>query len=40
MRSSEGSSLFSRGKGRLDFPVVERKVSDVTGAGDTVCAIL
>ena len=38
-RSQEGISLFSR-EGRKDFPALVREVKDVTGAGDTVCAVI
>lgn len=39
-RSEEGSSLFSRSLRRKDFPVRSREVKDVTGAGDTVLAVM
>jgi len=39
-RGEEGMSLFERGKARLDIPAVARQVYDVTGAGDTVAAVL
>lgn len=39
-RSEEGISLFEKGKLRNDFPVVAKQVKDVTGAGDTVLAML
>lgn len=39
-RSEDGISLFCRGKSRMDFPVRVREVKDVTGAGDTVLAML
>lgn len=39
-RAEEGMSLFQAGKGRLDFPVLSREVVDVTGAGDTVLAMI
>ncbi len=39
-RSEEGISLFSRTGERQDFPVRAREVKDVTGAGDTVLAML
>lgn len=39
-RSEEGISLFERGSGRKDFPVVMKEIKDVTGAGDTVLAML
>lgn len=39
-RSEEGISLFHRGGERRDFPVRVREVKDVTGAGDTVLAVL
>lgn len=35
-RGEHGMSLFERGAGRLDLPVVAQHVYDVTGAGDTV----
>lgn len=35
-RGELGMSLFERGGRRTDFPVVARRVYDVTGAGDTV----
>ncbi len=38
-RSEKGISLFSS-KGREDFPVVVKEVSDVTGAGDTALAAI
>lgn len=38
-RAQEGISLFSR-EGRKDFPAFLREVKDVTGAGDTVCAVI
>ncbi|MCH9633114.1 MAG: Bifunctional protein HldE [Chlamydiae bacterium] len=38
-RSSNGISLF-RGNKREDFPVKVKEVTDVTGAGDTVLAVL
>jgi len=38
-RAEEGMSLFDA-EGRLDVPAVAREVYDVTGAGDTVIAIL
>ena len=39
-RSEEGMSLFSKGEAREDFPVASKEVVDVTGAGDTVLAVL
>jgi D-beta-D-heptose 7-phosphate kinase/D-beta-D-heptose 1-phosphate adenosyltransferase len=39
-RSEQGLSLFYRGGDRRDFPVRVREVKDVTGAGDTVLAML
>jgi D-beta-D-heptose 7-phosphate kinase/D-beta-D-heptose 1-phosphate adenosyltransferase len=39
-RSEEGISLFQRGLSRKDFPVEVKEVKDVTGAGDTVLAVL
>ncbi|MCE5318653.1 MAG: PfkB family carbohydrate kinase [Parachlamydia sp.] len=39
-RSEEGISLFYRDGNRQDFPVRAREVKDVTGAGDTVLAML
>ena len=39
-RSKEGMSLFSKDEGRQDFPVTVREVRDVTGAGDTVLAMI
>lgn len=39
-RSEEGISLFYRDGQRQDFPVRAREVKDVTGAGDTVLAML
>ncbi len=38
-RSEEGISLYTKG-GREDFPVHVQEVRDVTGAGDTVLAVL
>lgn len=38
-RSESGISLFDR-KSRRDFPVRSREVKDVTGAGDTVLAVI
>jgi D-beta-D-heptose 7-phosphate kinase/D-beta-D-heptose 1-phosphate adenosyltransferase len=35
-RGEHGMSLFEQGGRRTDFPVVARRVYDVTGAGDTV----
>lgn len=39
-RSEHGISLFHKNGGRQDFPVRIREVKDVTGAGDTVLAML
>ena len=39
-RSEEGISLFHHSGEREDFPVRAREVKDVTGAGDTVLAML
>lgn len=39
-RSEEGISLFDAKGAREDFPVHAREVKDVTGAGDTVLAML
>ncbi len=39
-RSEQGMSLFSRAGERFDFPVQSREVKDVTGAGDTVLAMI
>ncbi len=39
-RSEEGMSLFRRDGGTLHIPTVAREVFDVTGAGDTVLALL
>jgi D-beta-D-heptose 7-phosphate kinase/D-beta-D-heptose 1-phosphate adenosyltransferase len=39
-RSEEGMSLFPREKEALHIPTVAREVFDVTGAGDTVLAVL
>lgn len=39
-RSEAGISLFHRGGNRHDFPVVMKEIKDVTGAGDTVLAML
>jgi len=39
-RSEAGISLFHQDKEREDFPVRMREVKDVTGAGDTVLAML
>lgn len=39
-RSEAGISLFSRGQKQLDFPVRSKEVKDVTGAGDTVLAMI
>ena len=39
-RSEAGIALFNRETGREDFPVVIKAIKDVTGAGDTVLAML
>lgn len=39
-RSSEGISLFGKHSAQLDFPVLPKEVKDVTGAGDTVLAMI
>jgi len=39
-RSQEGISLFNRSGERFDFPVRSKEIKDVTGAGDTVLAML
>lgn len=39
-RSEAGISLFGQKKNRVDFPVKVREVNDVTGAGDTVLAVI
>lgn len=39
-RSEAGMSLFSKTGGCIDFPVRSKEVKDVTGAGDTVLAML
>ncbi len=39
-RSEAGMSLFDRTFMRRDFPVRSREVKDVTGAGDTVLAVI
>lgn len=39
-RSEAGISLFNRTGERFDFPVLAKEVKDVTGAGDTVLAML
>lgn len=39
-RSEAGISLFTRQGQRLDFPVRSKEVKDVTGAGDTVLAMV
>lgn len=39
-RSEEGISLFKKCGERTDFPVHAREIKDVTGAGDTVLAML
>lgn len=39
-RSEAGISVFERNGSRQDFPVRAREIKDVTGAGDTVLAML
>ncbi|MBP9841571.1 MAG: HldE protein [Simkaniaceae bacterium] len=39
-RSEEGMTLFQKGGEREDFPVFSKEIVDVTGAGDTVLAVL
>ena len=39
-RSEAGMSLYEKGQERADFPVRSREVKDVTGAGDTVLALI
>ncbi len=39
-RSEAGISLFNKGGQRIDFPVRSKEVKDVTGAGDTVLAMI
>ncbi len=39
-RSEAGMSLFTKEGQRLDFPVRSKEVKDVTGAGDTVLAMI
>lgn len=39
-RSKEGISVFSRSEARRDFPAHVHEVKDVTGAGDTVLAVI
>jgi rfaE bifunctional protein kinase chain/domain len=39
-RSEAGISIFHRNGKRLDFPVAVKEVKDVTGAGDTVLAMV
>lgn len=39
-RSQDGISIFTNDGERFDFPVKARQVKDVTGAGDTVLAIV
>jgi rfaE bifunctional protein kinase chain/domain len=39
-RSEDGISIFQRHGRRLDFPVTVKEIKDVTGAGDTVLAML
>lgn len=39
-RAQEGAALFTATGERQDFPVLQREVKDVTGAGDTVLAML
>lgn len=39
-RSKEGISIFNKEQGRSDFPAFVHEVKDVTGAGDTVLAVI
>lgn len=39
-RSQDGISIFTKTGERYDYPVAAREVKDVTGAGDTVLAIV
>jgi D-beta-D-heptose 7-phosphate kinase/D-beta-D-heptose 1-phosphate adenosyltransferase len=39
-RAQDGVSLFLKEKQRIDFPAQVREVKDVTGAGDTVLAVM
>jgi D-glycero-beta-D-manno-heptose-7-phosphate kinase len=39
-RSDKGISFFDQKKNRFDFPVKSKEVKDVTGAGDTVLAMV
>jgi rfaE bifunctional protein kinase chain/domain len=39
-RSKEGISIFKANETRKDFPVTVHEVKDVTGAGDTVLAVI
>lgn len=39
-RAKEGISVFNREGGRQDFPACVHEVKDVTGAGDTVLAVV
>lgn len=39
-RSEHGISLFEANESRQDFPVTAKQVKDVTGAGDTVLAMI
>lgn len=39
-RSEAGISLFDASGSRSDFPVISKEVKDVTGAGDTVLAMI
>ncbi len=39
-RSEEGMSIFRRGEARVDMPTRAREVFDVSGAGDTVLALV
>lgn len=39
-RSEEGMTLFTKEGKRMDFPARSKEVNDVTGAGDTVLAII
>lgn len=39
-RSQDGISIFTKKGNRYDYPVAAREVKDVTGAGDTVLAVV
>ncbi|MBS0623094.1 MAG: HldE protein [Verrucomicrobia bacterium] len=39
-RSQDGISIFQKGQPRCDFPAIVHQVRDVTGAGDTVLAVM